>query len=585
MTLCSNTKLFKNVMSRKFMLRQIIVTILGNVDAGKSATIDVIKKTSIVASEPGKITQSIKAYSISLEAIKDICKQLDAKKIKVPGLLFIDTPGHAAFNNLRKRGGSLADIAILVVDINEGIKPQTLESIEILKENKTPFIIILNKVDLINGWHSSTNISFKKNIESQSESVKKVLDDKLYQLVAKFFDLGFSADRFDRIEDFTKTIAIIPTSAKTGEGIPEMLLTVTGLAQKFLESQLTYDDDSPGEGTILEVSEEKGLGACMDTILYSGKLKVNDKIVVGSLDGSLVTKIKALFVMGKNQLVSVKEASAAIGIRIVSQECKNVIPGMPLKVANKDLEKIKIDIERQVHEITFEIDDEGVIVKADSLGTLEALINLLKAKKIKIKKASFGEISKKDIVEADANSNPLYKVILGFNVKSVSSSQVNIINSNIIYTLVDSYEKWYNNLKKEIEDKQLKNLVKPCKIKILEGYIFRQSNPAVVGVDILAGTLKAGTPLMKDKYISDAKSIQHEGKNIDEAVKGQSIALAISNVTVGRQIKEGDILYSDIPEEQFRSYKKLKDTLKPDEKEVLKEIAEIKRRTNPGWGA
>ena len=567
------------------MLRQVIVAILGNVDSGKSKLVETIKKISILASEPGKIAQSIRAYSISMDAIKDICKELlDIKKMKVPGVLLIDTPGHAAFSNLRKRGGSLADIAVLVVDINEGIKPQTIECVEILKANKTPFVVALNKADLINGWHSNPNLFLNKNIDLQSDSVKKSLDNKLYSLVARLHELGFASDRFDRIEDFTKNLAVIPTSAKTGEGIPELLMMIAGLAQRFLESELKYDENVPGEGTILEVSEEKGLGMCIDAIVYSGRIKINDNIVIGTLAEPLVTKVKALFIQDKSKLKNVKEVSAAVGVKIVLHNAENLIPGMPVKVANVNLEKIKSEIAEQIKEITLDLDHEGIILKADSLGSLEALINLLKEKKIKIKTASTGEISKKDIAEAEANSDILNKVVLGFNVKNISSEKVNVLTNDVIYTLVENFEKWRSSTKSDIESKKLSNLVKPCKIKVLEGYVFRKSNPAVVGVDILAGTLKAGTPLMKENYIDDAKSIQHEGKTISEAKKGQSIALAMQNITIGRQVKEGDILYSDIPEEQFRAYKKLKDALKSEEKELLKEIAEVKRKKNPNWG-
>ena len=279
------------------MLRQVIITILGNVDSGKSKLVDFIKKSSIVESEPGRITQSIKAYSIDLDTVKKLSKGLlNTEKIKVPGLLFIDTPGHAAFINLRKRGGSLADIAILVIDIQDGIKPQTLECIEILKQNKTPFVIALNKIDLLPGWFSKLEVSLIKNIESQQDYVNKNIEERLYRLVTKLYDLGFNAERFDRIEDFTKQVAIIPLSAKSGEGIPELLITMTGLAQKFLESSLKYDPNAPGEGTILEVTEEKGLGKCLDTIIYKGKLKVGDNIVIGTLKEPIVTKVKALFI-------------------------------------------------------------------------------------------------------------------------------------------------------------------------------------------------------------------------------------------------------------------------------------------------
>lgn len=578
-----NSQIYSNEVK---MLRQVIVTIMGHVDHGKSHIVDIIKKTSIVKSEPGRITQSIKAYSISLETIKEVCKGLmDFSKIKVPGLLLIDTPGHKAFTNLRKRGGSLADIAILVIDINEGIKPQTLESIEILKENKTPFVIALNKIDLLNGWQSKPDSYLLKNIQSQSSSVQKILDEKLYNLVGKLYEQDLNAERFDKIEDFTKTIAIIPTSAKTAEGIPELLMTITGLAQKFLETKLKYDPKSPAEATILEISEEKGLGLCMDAIVYKGKIKVNDTIVIGTLKEPIVTKVKALFLVEKNQLKSIKEAEAAIGVKLSAQNIENVIPGMPLKVASKDLEKIKIEIKELVEEITFELDKDGITIKADSIGSLEGLINLLREKNIPIKKASTGNISKKDIAEALATPNQFYRVILGFNIQGSENQEVKIFTNNIIYKLVEDFEKWLKEEKQKQEDKLLANLPKPCKIKILQGHIFRQSGPAVCGIEILAGVLKPRIPLMKeDKALTEAKELQHEGKKLTEAKRGEQIALSMPGITIGRQLKENDILYSDITEEQFRTYKKIKESLNEEERQILKEIAELKRKNNPSWG-
>lgn len=568
------------------MLRQIIVTILGHVDHGKSSLIDQIKKTSIVKSEPGRITQSIKAYTVSLDAIKEICSGLlDFSKIKVPGLLFIDSPGHKAFTNLRKRGGSLADIAILLVDINEGIKPQTLESIEILKQNKTPFVIVLNKIDLLNGWQSKPEIPLAKSMASQSKSVQKLLDEKLYELLGKFYELNLNTERFDKIEDFAKQIAMIPTSAKTGEGIPELLMVITGLAQRFLESQLSYDPNAPAEGTILEITEEKGLGLCMDTIIYKGKIKVNDTIVVGTLHEPIVTKIKAMFLVEKNQLKPIKEAESAIGVKISAINIDAVIPGMPLRVANKDTEKTKIEIKKQVEEITLELDKDGIVIKADTLGSLEALINLLREKEIKIKKASIGDISKKDITEALSTTNQLYKIILGFNVQGIETQEIKIITNSVIYTLVENFEKWHEAEKQKQEEKLLSGLLKPCKIRILEGYVFRQSGPAVCGIEVLAGILKPGTPLMKeDKAITEAKELQHEGKKVEQAKRGEQIALSMPHITVGRQIKEKDILYSDITEEQFRTYKKRRNLITDEEVKILKEIAELKRKNNPTWG-
>lgn len=563
------------------MLRQVITVMMGNVDSGKTALVDYIKKTTIIKSEPGKITQTIKSYSVSTDIIKGLCLNiLKHKEIKIPGILVLDTPGHAAFSTLRKRGGALADIAVLVIDVNEGIMPQTLECIEILKEEKTPFVIALNKIDLIPGWQKKDEILIK-NINAQSDSVK--LDNKIYELVAKFYENKLTVERFDRIEDFKKQISVIPCSAKTGEGIPELLLTVAGLAQRFLETCLTCDTESPGEGTILEITEERGIGTALDVIIYNGKIKTNDRIVIGSLKGPITTKVKAIFTQEKKGLKPADEAKAAIAIKLSAPDIKETISGMPLKVVKGDLNKVIEDIKKQTEQTSLEIDVEGILIKADTLGSLEGLIKLLKEKGIKIRRASIGEITKKDIVEASSEFHPINKVILGFNVKQVSSD-IKIITNNVIYKLIEDFEGWRTDEIRNIEAEELKGIIRPYKIQIMPNCIFHKSHPAIVGVEILNGTLKPNTPVMKEKYLTDIKGIQLEGKNIDKAERGKQVAISLPGITVDRQIKENDILYSDIPEEHFRKLKRLKKYLNDEEISLMKEIAEIKRKTNPTWG-
>ena len=161
-------------------LRSLVCTVVGHIDHGKTTILDRISGTAVAASEAGLITQCISCTNIPFSVIENICKCLpQIKKIKIPGLLFLDTPGHASFTNLRKRGGNIADIAILVIDINEGIKPQTRESIEILRSYKTPFIIAANKIDLINGWHSDKKVGILESIKKQSERIREELDKKL----------------------------------------------------------------------------------------------------------------------------------------------------------------------------------------------------------------------------------------------------------------------------------------------------------------------------------------------------------------------------------------------------------------------
>ena len=582
-------------------IRSPICTVAGHVDHGKTSMLDKIRGTAIAEAEAGKITQAIGASIIPLATIKSICGPLLEKlniKFTIPGLLFIDTPGHAAFTNLRKRGGNLADIAIVVIDVNEGVQPQTIEVIDILKHYKTPFVVALNKIDMIPGWRAGKG-HLLESISRQSQLIQQLLDKKLYGLVGRLSELGFNSERFDRVDDHTKQIAIIPISARTGEGIPELLMVIAGLAQKYLEKRLDVDVKGAAKGTVLEKKETKGLGTTLDVIIYDGTLKINDLIAIGGLEKPIVAKVKALFEPmpleemrdKKSKFKPVKSVSASTGVKISSPDIEEAVAGMPIRACTEEeLEKVKEEIQKEVEEVIIETDKKGIVIKADTLGSLEALIKLLKEKNIPIRRASVGNISKKDIAEASTiyAEDPLKAVILGFNaicdIKEVGV--VKIITSDIIYRLIEDLEKWQNEERSRKETEQLDLLVRPCKIQILRGYIFRQSSPAVAGVDILSGALKVNTPLMKEdgKKIAHVKSMQSEQENIEKAERGKQVAISMDGITIGRQVNEGDILYSAVPESDFRKLKKLKDYLKPEEVQTIKEIASIMRKENPVWG-
>ena len=557
----------------------------------------------MTAAEAGKITQAIGASIIPLDVVKKICGKLLEQlhlQLTIPGLLFIDTPGHAAFTNLRKRGGALADIAVLVVDINEGFKPQTLESIEILRSDKTPFVIAANKLDLVQGWQGEEK-ALLQNINQQVQRTKEVLDTRLYELVGKLHELGFASERFDRVDDYTKQVAIIPVSAHTGAGIPELLMVLAGLAQKFLKLQV--EAKGGAKGTILEVKEEKGFGVTVDVIVYDGTLKVNDTIVIGGLDKAIVTKVRALLEplpltemrIKKAKFRRVKEVFAATGVKIAAPELDNVIAGMPLRSAVAHVDQVAEEVQREVKEVLIETDEEGLIIKADTLGSLEALIVLLNENGIPIKSASVGRISKKDIIDAEVSGreNPFYGVLLGFNTSLLPDAaayaegkDVKVLQHDVIYRLIDAYKTWKEDKKKAMELAELDKLVRGGKFRILSGYVFRQSNPAVVGVEVLSGRLKAGEPLMnaEGRKLTAIKTIQEEKENVAIAETGKQVAVSMDGVIVGRQIHEGDTLYIDVPQEDFRKMKELKHYLDRKDVELLKEIAEIKRRDNPVWG-
>ena len=575
------------------MIRQPIVTLVGHVDHGKSSILDSIRETSIIETESGGITQCISSTFVPFSTIKKITGTLldqIKQKIKIPGFLFIDTPGHASFTGMRKRGGNLADIAILVIDINEGIMPQTKEAIEILKHYKTPFIIALNKIDLIPGWQKKDDFILD-NIKKQSEKTQITLDTKLYGIVGKLYELNFASERFDRIKDYSKQIALIPISAKTREGLSELLLTLIGLSQKFLEKQLELKSKE-AKGVILEIKEQKGIGKVMDVVLYDGSLKEKDTIIIGGLEKPILTKVKILLEpevladMRRCKFQKVKQVSAAIGVRISAPNIDDVVAGMPIRSAKeKDIEKIEKEIQKEVSEVIIETDKQGIVIKADTLGSLEALIKLLKEKDIKIRRASVGAINKTDIADAESEKDPLNQVILGFNVKK-PESKVKIIISDIIYKIIEELEVWQAYKKQELEKQKLESLTTPCKIKLMPGFVFRQSHPAVVGVEVLNGTLKKDIELMNEqgKVICTVKTIQLNGKDIEKAEKGKEIAVAFPGVTIGRQLHVEDILYSNLSEAEFIEFKKYKKFLNGDEIQILKEIAEIKRKEKETWG-
>ncbi|MAF50974.1 MAG: translation initiation factor IF-2 [Nanoarchaeota archaeon] len=568
-------------------LRNLICTVVGHVDHGKTTILDQLRGSSIASQEAGLITQNISCCELPLKGMQKVCKAIpEFKNIKIPGLLFIDTPGHMAFNNLRKRGGSLADIAILVIDINEGIKDQTLESIEILKKNKTPFIIAANKVDLISNYQSKSE-SILQDIEQQQDKTKETINTKIYEIVGKLSEHNINSDIFNRIDDFTKSIAIVPLSAKLEKGLAELLLVLCGLAQRFLEKSLNVDVTKEGKATVLEIKEEKGIGLALDTIVYDGNIKKGDTIIIGGLESPTVTKVKNLFKVEK-KLKSIEKTEAASYIKLIANDTENIIAGMPLIVSSKEnLETNKKKIQEEIEEVLIETDKEGVIVKADSIGSLEALIGLLKDNNIKIKKASIGDINKKDISLASSEENKLYKVILGFNVKTQEKTkEVKIINKDIIYKIVEDYKDWEEKENKSSETKALENLARPFIVKVLTGCVFRQTNPAVVGVEIINGTLKIDSKIMNEsgKALGEVRTVQLDGENIKEAKRGQQVAIALPGVTVGRNLFENETILSDITENEFRELKERKNFLDKEETNILKLVANIKRKTDKMWG-
>ena len=579
------------------MLRQPIIVILGHVDHGKTSILDKIRQTAIAAKEAGGITQAIGTTEISSDVVTKMCSLLMEKfsfKIDVPGLLFIDTPGHEAFTTLRKRGGSIADMAVLVVDINEGLMPQTVESIEILKETKTPFVVAVNKIDRVSGWSSGE--CFIDNFPTQSDEVKGVFEQKFYHVIEQLASKGIPGDRFDRVTDFKTTVAAVPVSAKTGEGISDLLVTLIGLAQTYLKEQLISTDQS--KGMVLEVKELTGLGVTIDTIIYDGSVSKNDFLIIGGKN-PMIAKVRALMMpepmrdmRTEKKFRSVNDAYAAAGVKIIAPGLDNVVAGSPIRTAKtfEDAEKLLDELEKEREEIEIVTDEEGLILKADTLGSLEALISIFKNHPVR--EASIGNVTKKDVIKAEVNRENTHRVVIAFN-SSISEDTdtfakdkgINVISSDIIYRLIEEYEKWIKEEEENTKKKEIEGLTRPAEIKLIPGSVFRASDPAIIGCEVY-GLLKPGSGLIKDngQKVGSIKQIQSQGQNVDEAKTGDKVAVSITGTTIGRQVKENETLYTDINGHEYKALKKNEKFLSVPELNVLDKIFAIKRQKDPRYG-
>ena len=582
-------------------LRQPIVAVLGHVDHGKTSLLDYVRGTAVVQREAGAITQHIGATEVPFETVSKICGPLLKEgTTTLPGLLFIDTPGHHSFATLRSRGGALADLAILVVDITEGFKPQTIESINILKQQQTPFILVLNKVDKLPGWRSRKG-SFLANSANQSEVATQNFQMRMYEIIGELGNYGFDSALFSEIQDFQKTIALIPTSVKeTGEGVPELFMILMGLAQRYLRGNLLLDDGS-SEGTVIEIKEEKGLGKTLGVIIYNGILKASDTLVIGAQPEPIVTRVRSLLRPKpldeirdpRQQFDTVKVVGAAAGLKVVAPDIEGVVAGAPFYSASNDdeideaLDKLSDSMKSNV-----KCTDEGVVIRADAIGSLEALAYELSAAEIPIVKASVGDVSRRDVVMADPSEEE-YRAILAFNVKIHPDAKterfetgVEIFESDIVYRLLEDYQEWKQKIKEKQAQHLREDFAHPGKFEILEGHTFRTRDPAVVGVRVLGGRIALNQAVLRNdnSVVGHIRSLRSGENVLKEATQGDEVAIAISNVTVGRQISEGDVLYIEMDERAILTIREAGAKLDPIEEDIISEMQKIKRKDQPFWG-
>ncbi|GER26557.1 eukaryotic translation initiation factor 2(eIF-2) family protein [Striga asiatica] len=547
-------------------LRSPVCCIMGHVDSGKTKLLDCIRGTNVQEGEAGGITQQIGATYFPAENIHERTKELTDARLNVPGLLVIDTPGHESFTNMRSRGSVLCDLAILVVDIMHGLEPQTIASLNLLKMRNTDFIIALNKV--------------KDQLQIQ----------------------GLNTELYYENQKMGETVKIVPTSAKSGEGVPDLLFVLIQWAQKKMIKRLTYSSEV--QCTVLEVKVTKEHGTTIDVVLVNGVLHEGDQIV-----GPIVTTIKALSkphpmkeLRVKGSYLHHKEIKAAQGIKITAQDLEHTIAGTSLYVVgpHDDLENIKEAVMEDMKSVMSRIDKcgEGVYVQASTLGSLEALLEFLKTPVVNIPVSgiSIGPVHKKDVMKASVmlQKKKEYGTILAFDVKVTKEAQeladelgVKIFDADIIYHLFDQFKAYIDNLKEERKKEASKEAVFPCVLKIMPNYVFNTKDPIILGVDVLKGTVKVGTPIcvpQKDFIeIGRIATIKNNNKPVDYAKKGQKVSIEIiasnseeKQKMFGRHFEMEDELVSKISRSSLDAVKEnYKDDLSTEETRLLFELKRL----------
>lgn len=567
-------------------LRAAVVCVLGHVDTGKTKILDKLRRTHVQDSEAGGITQQIGATNVPIDAIKDQCKAVKGSNdmvYKLPGLLIIDTPGHESFSNLRTRGSSLCDIAILVVDIMHGLEPQTIESINILKSMKTPFIVALNKIDRLYDWQTINRKDVQDVLKSQAINTQNEFERRTKDVILQFAEQGLNVALFYENPDPRSYISLVPTSAITGEGMGNLLYLIVESCQTWLAKRLMYSEELLA--TVLEVKAIPGLGTTIDCILINGKLREGDTMTVAGTDGPITTQIRSLLMPQpmkelrvKNAYIEYKEIIGAQGVKIAAKELEKAIAGLNIYVANKtdEVDICRDEVAKELRSALshIKLSPEGVYVQASTLGSLEALLEFLKTSKIPYSNIRIGPVVKRDVMKASImlEHDASYATILAFDVKVERDAQeladslgVKIFQADIIYHLFNHFMAYREELKQKKREEFRSIAVFPCKLKILPQFIFNSRDPIVIGVMVENGIVKEGTPICVPSKefleIGVVTSIEFNHKQVDNARKGQEVCIKIEPIPgespkmYGRHFEETDMLVSKISRQSIDACK------------------------------
>ncbi|XP_044141660.1 eukaryotic translation initiation factor 5B [Bufo gargarizans] len=589
------------------VLRAPVICVLGHVDTGKTKILDKLRHTNVQDGEAGGITQQIGATNVPLDAVKEqtkMVKNFDRETIKIPGMLIIDTPGHESFSNLRNRGSSLCDIAILVVDIMHGLEPQTIESLNLLKTKKCPFIVALNKIDRLYDWKKSPETDVSATLKKQKKNTKDEFEERTKSIIVEFAQQGLNAALFFENKDPRTFVSMVPTSAHTGDGMGNLISLLVDLTQTMLSKRLAHSEELRAQ--VMEVKALPGMGTTIDVILINGRLREGDTVIVPGVEGPIVTQIRGLLLPPpmkelrvKNQYEKHREVLAAQGVKILGKDLEKTLAGLPILVAYKD-DEVPVLRDELIHELkqtlnAIKLEEKGVYVQASTLGSLEALLEFLKTSEVPYAGINIGPVHRKDVMKASVmlEHDPQYAVILAFDVRIEREAQemadslgVRVFSAEIIYHLFDAFTKYRQDYKKQKQEEFKHIAVFPCKIRILPQFIFNSRDPIVMGVIVEAGQLKQGTlmcvPSKNFVDIGIVTSIEINHKTVDTAKKGQEVCVKIEPIPgespkmFGRHFEATDYLVSKITRQSIDALKNwFRDEMQKTDWQLIVELKKV----------
>ncbi len=486
--------------------RPPIVTIMGHVDHGKTTLLDTIRKTNVAQGEAGGITQAISAYQV---------------KVKDELITFIDTPGHAAFTEMRARGASITDIVIIIVAADDGVMPQTKEAIDHAKAAGVPIIVAINKID------------------KPGANVDKVMSE--------LSDYGLTPDTWGGDTIYSKI------SAKTGEGIEELLDNILLVAEM---EEYKANPHRYASGSVVESRLDKRVGSVVTILVQNGTLRLGDPIVVGSTYGKVRTlkndkgeEITSALPSQPVEITGLSDTPQA-GDKFMAfeteKQARSIGEARKTEQHLKQNAKGTVSLEDIFAKIQEGIKEVNVIVKADVNGSAEAVRNSLEkieveGVKVKVLRSSVGAITESDVVLANAS----HAIIIGFNIrpnnhiKDYAKEQgVEIRLYDIIYKAVEDMEAAMKGmLDPEFEEKVIGNA------EVRQLFKFSKVG-TIAGSYVVDGIIKSNSKVrvIRDSiiiYDGEINSIQREKDTVKEVKKGLECGITVTNFN---DIKVGDII-------------------------------------------